>query len=117
MLTTGRTLAPADSAASQVVNILDSSSTCQNIPDYPIAVHQTGGGILDNVPIVCGGGSDDHGRQSSCYKLDKDTVQWTLLTDAFPAIDREACNQFPIIPKWSFPILLSWGSSHIFILK
>jgi hypothetical protein len=102
LLTTGRTLAPADSAASQVVNILDSSSTCQNIPDYPIAVHQTGGGILDNVPIVCGGGSDDHGMQSTCYKLDKDTIQWTLLTNAFPAMNREACNQFPIIPKRSF---------------
>ena len=90
LLTTGRTLVPSDSAASQVVNALDSSSTCQDMPDYPIAVHQAGGGILDNVPIVCGGGSDDHGMQSSCYKLDQDTLQWTLLTDAFPAINREA---------------------------
>ena len=113
MLTTGRTLAPADSAASQVVNVLDSSSTCQNIPDYPIAVHQTGGGILDNVPIVCGGGSDDHGMQSTCYKLEKDTIKWTLLTDSFPAINRQACNQFSLIPKLSFPLILSWGSSFV----
>ena len=99
MLTTGRTLVPSDSAESQVVNTLDSSSTCQNIPDYSVAVHQAGGGILDGVPIVCGGGSDDHGMQSTCYKLDKNTVQWTSLTDAFPAMNREACNKFSIIPK------------------
>ena len=115
LLTTGRTLVPSDSAASQVVNALDSSSTCQDMPDYPIAVHQAGGGILDNVPIVCGGGSDDHGMQSSCYKLDQDTLQWTLLTDAFPALNREAWNQFSLIPKLSFPLILSWGSSHSFV--
>ena len=106
LLTTGRTLAPADSAASQVVNVLDSSSTCQSIPDYPVAVHQASGGILDNVPIVCGGGSADHGMQSTCYKLDKNTVQWTLLTDAFPTMNREACNKFSIIPKRSFSMKL-----------
>ena len=92
MLTTGRTLVPSDSAASQVVNVLGSSSTCQNIPDYPVAVHLAGGGIVDNVPIVCGGYSDDHGIQSNCYKLDRDTIQWTLLTDALPVNYREACN-------------------------
>ena len=92
LLTTGRTLAPADSAASQVVNVLDSSSTCQSIPDYPVAVHLAGGGIVDNVPIVCGGYSDDHGRQADCYKLDRDTIQWTLLTDALPVNYREVCN-------------------------
>ena len=104
MLTTGRTLVPSDSAESQVVNALDSSSTCQNIPDYFVAVHQAGGGILDGVPIVCGGGSDDHGMQSTCYKLEKDTIKWTLLTDSFPAINRQACNQFSLIPKLSFPL-------------
>ena len=78
MLTTGRTLVPSDSAASEVVNVLDSSSTCQSIPDYPVAVHQASGGILDNVPVVCGGGSDDHGMQSTCYKLEKNTIKWTL---------------------------------------
>ena len=92
LLTTGRTLAPADSAASQVVNVLDSSSTCQSIPDYPVAVHLAGGGIVDNVPIVCGGYSDDHGRQADCYKLDRDTIQWTLLTDALPVNYRKVCN-------------------------
>ena len=92
MLTTGRTLDPADSAASQVVNVLDSSLTCQNIPDYPVAVHNAGGGLLKGVPIVCGGYSDDHGIQSNCYKLDRDTIQWTLLTDALPVNYREACN-------------------------
>ena len=94
LLTTGRLNEPngADSAASQVVNILDSSSTCQNIPDYPVAVHLAGGGIVDNVPIVCGGYSDDHGRQADCYKLDRDTIQWTLLTDALPVNYREVCK-------------------------
>ena len=44
-----------------------------------------------NDTIVCGGNAESAGVQSNCYTLDKDTVQWTLLTDALPANYRYSC--------------------------
>merc|ERR1739848_32451 len=84
LLTTGYDPSQVYIATSEVVDVLNSASSCQSIPDFPVAAHTAGGGIVNGVPIVCGGNAESAGVQSNCYTLDKDTVQWTLLTDALP---------------------------------
>ena len=51
LLTTGYHTSQAYIATSEIVNVLNSASTCQSIPDFPVATHTAGGGIVNGVPI------------------------------------------------------------------
>ena len=51
LLTTGYDPAQAYIATSEVVDVLNSASSCQSIPDFPVAAHTAGGGIVNGVPI------------------------------------------------------------------
>jgi hypothetical protein len=64
-----------DEGTSQLVEIVDFNSnltTCANLPNYPLIVRGTFGGLLDNkVPLVCGGPS-----VRECYQYNQG--QWQL---------------------------------------
>ena len=43
-------------------------------------MHHGGGGLLDGIPVICGGyGSSATALQSECYFHNKTTNAWTLL--------------------------------------
>ena len=41
----------------QIVNLANETSTCNNFPDYPIAMAFATGAIVSKQPIICGGRS------------------------------------------------------------
>jgi len=63
----------------QIVNLTNETSTCNNFPDYPLAIRVATGAIVAGHPIICGGISGSY--HSECYHYSKDTNSWTLLTN------------------------------------
>ena len=63
------------STSSEIVNF-NGSLSC-SIPNYPTALAYAAGGIVDGVPMVCGGHNygGGVGPQSDCYSLQSNT--WT----------------------------------------
>ena len=63
------------STNSEIVNF-NGSLSC-SIPNYPTALAYAAGGIVDGVPMVCGGHNygGGVGPQSDCYSLQSNT--WT----------------------------------------
>ena len=64
----------------QIVNLSNRNSTCNNFPDYTLAISLATGAIVDGRPIICGGKSKGS-RHSECYHHSKDTNSWTFLTN------------------------------------
>ena len=56
----------------QIVNLSNETRTCNNFPDYPIAMSYATGAIVQGQPIVCGGLSYPN-YYSECYKYSKGT--------------------------------------------
>ena len=48
----------------QIVNLSNETSTCNNFPDYPIAIYAATGAIVDGHPIICGGDSEGYNTHS-----------------------------------------------------
>ena len=70
-----------NSADMNVFNFSQPSHEC-SLPDYPIAMHNHVGGIVDGMVIICGG--FDHvgiGELKDCYKFDLSTYSWMKLAD------------------------------------
>jgi len=69
----------------QIVNLSNETSTCNNFPDYPIAIRSATGAIVDGHPIICGGVSGANILEpiahSECYHHSKATNSWTFLTN------------------------------------
>jgi len=63
---------------SQVVDI-SSTKSCPKLSSYPIKLTGATGGILNGSPLLCGGVTGSF--QSACYKHDKFSNEWTLLTN------------------------------------
>ena len=56
---------------SEIIDLLNSNSTCKNWVDYPIDVRMASGQIVDNQPLICGGRKDTFGFDdvADCYKI------------------------------------------------
>ena len=52
----------------QVIDINSSSSSCSDLPSYPIDMFYSTGGVLGGFPINCGGYNNDVRVLSSCYR-------------------------------------------------
>jgi len=65
----------------QIVNLTNETSTCNNFPDYPIAMYAATGAIVSGLPIICGGKSEGYNTRSECYHHSKATNSWTFLTN------------------------------------
>ena len=53
----------------QVIDINSSSSSCSDLPKYPIDMYLSTGGVLSGFPINCGGAQKIGDRAlSSCYR-------------------------------------------------
>ena len=64
----------------QIVDMMNSSSSCAGISNYPIKVSDYTGGVIGGMPVFCGG--ETSGRESSaCYAYNKTLASWTLLAD------------------------------------
>ena len=55
----------------QIVDLSSQTRSCNNFPDYPIAVHSATGAIVSKQPMICGGFSEN--THSECYKYSKGT--------------------------------------------
>ena len=62
----------------QIVDLSSQTRSCNNFPDYPIAMGAATGAIVSGQPIICGGLSES-GRHSECYKYSKGTSRNVLL--------------------------------------
>jgi hypothetical protein len=65
----------------QIVNLTNETSTCNNFPDYPIAIKYATGAIVSGHPIICGGLFGPYQFRSECYHRSKATNSWTFLTN------------------------------------
>jgi hypothetical protein len=65
----------------QIVNLSNETSTCNNFPDYPIAISYATGAIVSGHPIICGGWSVESNAHSECYHHSKATNSWTFLAN------------------------------------
>ena len=61
---------PGSSAKkTEVINLLDDFSKCQDVGDFPLTIGEAVGSYLGSFPVICGGydGSDDSLNQ--CHQL------------------------------------------------
>ena len=66
-----------DHSDAQIVDLSNQTRSCNNFPDYPIAMRYATGAIVSGQPIVCGGWSGS--AHSECYKYSKGTSINVLL--------------------------------------
>jgi len=62
----------------QIVDLSSQKRSCNNFPDYPIAMSRATGAMVSGQPIVCGGSSGLPNYYSECYKYT--TNSWTPLS-------------------------------------
>jgi hypothetical protein len=62
----------------KIVDLSSQTRSCNNFPDYPIAVSSATGAMVSSQPIVCGGSSGFSNYHSECYKYT--TNSWTPLS-------------------------------------
>ena len=67
---------------SQVVD-MSSTESCSNLDSYPLKLNGATGGLVNGDPLICGGkiGSSSSTRQSSCYKYERSSNEWTLIAN------------------------------------
>ena len=70
---------------SEVIDIVHSNITCKSLPYFPVHISQAFGGVLENnIPIVCGGWSDNYKyAQSNCYIIGKEGIATTMSQPRF----------------------------------
>ena len=62
-----------DHSDAQIVDLSSQARSCNNFPDYPIAIYGATGAIVANKPMICGGSSEESNTHSECYKYSKGT--------------------------------------------
>jgi len=70
-------VAAGDSRDCQVVD-MSSNKTCSNLSPYPFTTHLASGGVLYEVPIICGGYTNGKATDK-CYKYNISSQTWELL--------------------------------------
>ena len=80
MITTGAPFEKEKSKSTEVFDMKNPMKTCEKLPDYPLAVYFAVGGLLDKMPVICGGAYSKIYINSTkdCYIL-KDNKKWTKL--------------------------------------
>mgnify|MGYP002054262422 CR=1 FL=1 len=81
MITTGVLFGEGKGGKStEVFDMFDPTKTCKNLPDYPLDVYYAVGGLIDKMPVICGGAYSKIYVNSTkdCYIL-KDNEKWTKL--------------------------------------
>ena len=80
MITTGARLEKEKSKSTEVFDMEYPMKTCEKLPDYPLAVYFAVGGLVDKMPVICGGAYSKNSFKSTneCYIL-KDKIQWIKL--------------------------------------
>ena len=61
---------------SQLIDV-SSSTTCSNLPPYPLPLYGATGGVINGIPIICGG-TTSGGRTNTCYSFEKTSNSWKL---------------------------------------
>merc|ERR1711963_182812 len=61
----------------QVVD-LNSNNSCSNLQKFPSKVYKASGGVLNNIPIICGGYDNNYIQQNSCFAYEKSSQSWLL---------------------------------------
>ena len=80
MITTGAPFEEEKSKSTEVFDMKNPMKTCEKLPDYPLAVYFAIGGLVDKMPLICGGTYSKNSFNSTkeCYIL-KDKNKWTKL--------------------------------------
>ena len=68
---------------SQVVD-MSSTESCSNLDSYPLKLSDATGGLVNGDPLICGGrigSSFVFYIQSSCYKYERSSNEWTLIAN------------------------------------
>ena len=68
LITTGRTTSQEKVKKSEILDLSDKNKfQCADWLDYPIDLYGATGGLVDQVPVICGGWS--HVDFDDCYKI------------------------------------------------
>ena len=77
MVALGRSNSGDRSDLCEVINMADSTSSCNNLPVYPLPLDASTGQVVNSLPIIAGGQSDS--TVSNVYKFDKQSNSWLSL--------------------------------------
>ena len=69
MLLSGKLLVVTGDRHTEIIDLLNTDITCDNPPDYPYQVTQATGGLISNLPLVCGGNTYDGSYISKCFVI------------------------------------------------
>ena len=61
----------------EVINMADSTSSCNNLPAYPLPLRISTGQVVNSLPIIAGGFTGN--TVSNVYKFDKQSNSWLSL--------------------------------------
>lgn len=64
------------------------SSMCEIPPRFPQGIAKGGGGVVNGIPIVCGGYHAPYRRSSNCFKFNMTTYNWESIR-AMPSAKSE----------------------------
>ena len=62
----------------EVIDMVNSTKSCSNLPAYPLTLKQAAGQVLDSIPIIIGGHSSS-GYYDEVYKFDIISKTWQQL--------------------------------------
>ena len=66
----------------EVIDMVNSTKLCSNLPAYPLTLKQAAGQVLDSIPIIIGGHYSvlyDTGYHDQVYKFDNISNTWQQL--------------------------------------
>ena len=81
LVTTGKMSNDTSLDSTEVIDLEDSSSTCQSLPDFAYPVYSAVGGLLNGSPIICNG-NDDFDK---CYSLTHSNIEISVGLRLFAA--------------------------------
>ena len=123
LITTGVGEEKGKGKSTEVFDMKDPTKTCKNLPEYPLDVFMAAGGLINKMPVICGGNNiDPFPKIKTCYIL-KNNIEWTKLSSLVFSRFIENVNPGSVIVNdgkslWITGFILINGYSfEIFTLK
>jgi len=72
----------------EVINMTDSTSSCNNLPPYPLSLRLSTGHVVNSIPIIAGGHKGSY--TSDVYKFDIQSNSWLSMGNLATARDQHS---------------------------
>ena len=65
--------------AAEALDLENEDTNCPSLPDYPVALSDSGSSYINGVVRVCGGSDTSYDMYDSCYSFDFDDNKWVAM--------------------------------------